>query len=545
MSTSETRAGNAGEESPVPADELSRLAGQIFAELPGGLADGARSDAGDGARADAGGFRPASLTEFSENTPQQQHALQGIPVPLASYEVPDLSAYAPRWGALARTDSRAGTDSLNSDLYELGGVERSGGLDHSVLAAPDPVFDVASVRSQFPILAEPVNGHPLIWFDNGATTQKPQRVIDRISEFYRHENSNIHRGAHELAAWATDAYENARETVRRFLGAGRVEEIVFTRGTTESINLVAQSWGAKNLRPGDEILISHLEHHANLVPWQGIAHATGARLKVAPVDDAGNFLLEEYQRLVGPRTKIVAITEVSNSLGTITPVKEIVDIAHRAGARVLIDGAQSVPHLTVNLSELDPDFFVFSGHKIYGPTGIGVLYINERVWDETPPWQSGGNMIADVTLERTVFQGAPNKYEAGTGNIADAVGLGEALDYVRVIGLERIARYEHELLTYATPRLAAIPGVTIVGTARRKASVLSFVLAGHDPIDVGKALNRYGIAVRAGHHCAQPILRRLGYETTVRSSFSLYNTLGEIDVFLNAVKDIASRKLSL
>lgn len=484
-----------------------------------------------------------STSETSTPVPVGSRGIRSVNI--SSFEVPDLSAYAPRWGAQAVAAPRNATDSLSTDLYELGDVERSGGLSNSVIAAPDPVFDVQSIRAQFPILSERVNGRPLIWFDNAATTQKPFQVIDRISHFYKHENSNIHRAAHELAARATDAYEGARETVRQFLGAGRVEEIIFTRGTTEGINLVAQSWGARNLRRGDEIIISHLEHHANVVPWQAIARETGAELVVAPVDDAGNFLLEAYERLVGPKTRIVAITEVSNALGTVTPVKEIVEIAHRAGARVLIDGAQSVPHLKVNLSTLDPDFFVFSGHKIYGPTGIGVLYINERVWEETPPWQTGGNMIADVTLERTIFQEPPNKYEAGTGNIADAIGLGEALDFVRTVGLERISRYEHELLAYATPRLAGVPGVTLVGTAREKASVLSFVVAGHDPIDVGKELNRHGIAVRAGHHCAQPILRRLGYETTVRPSFSFHNTFDEIDVFVKAVKDIASGKHGL
>ncbi|MDR3662388.1 MAG: family 2A encapsulin nanocompartment cargo protein cysteine desulfurase [Mycobacterium sp.] len=401
------------------------------------------------------------------------------------------------------------------------------------------IFDVDAIRADFPILRETVNGKPLIWFDNAATTQKPQSVIDRLSYFYAHENSNIHRAAHELAARATDAYEDAREAVRRFIGAAKTEEIIFVRGTTEAINLVAYAWGGKHLGPGDEIVITHLEHHANIVPWQLISQQTGAILKVAPVDDAGNLLLSEFEDLLGPRTKLVAATQVSNALGTVTPVKTIVELGHRYGARVLIDGAQSVPHIPIDVAESGADFFVFSGHKIYGPTGIGVLYGREDVLAETPPWQGGGNMIADVTLERSLYQGPPNKFEAGTGNIADAVGLGEALRYVERVGIERIAAYEHALLDYATPRLAAIPGVRLVGTADEKASVLSFVLAGHEPLEVGKALNAEGIAVRAGHHCAQPILRRLGLEATVRPSFAFYNTFKEIDVFIDAVRRIA------
>lgn len=401
------------------------------------------------------------------------------------------------------------------------------------------IFDVHAVRADFPILRETVNGKPLIWFDNAATTQKPQAVIDRLAYFYAHENSNIHRAAHELAARSTDAYEDARETVRRFIGAGKSEQIIFVRGTTEAINLVAYAWGGKHLGPGDEIVITHLEHHANIVPWQLLSQRTGAVLRVAPVDDAGNLLLSEFEALLGPRTKLVAATQVSNALGTVTPVDKIVELGHRYGARVLIDGAQSIPHIPINVSELGADFFVFSGHKIFGPTGIGVLYGTEEVLEQTPPWQGGGNMIADVTLERSLYQGLPNKFEAGTGNIADAVGLGEALRYVEKVGIDRIASYEHALLEYATPLLAEIPGVRLVGTAQEKASVLSFVLAGHEPLDVGKALNSEGIAVRAGHHCAQPILRRLGLEATVRPSFAFYNTYDEIDVFIRAVRRIA------
>jgi cysteine desulfurase/selenocysteine lyase len=407
------------------------------------------------------------------------------------------------------------------------------------------VFDVNAVRADFPILGETVNGKPLIWFDNAATTQKPQVVIDRLSYFYAHENSNIHRAAHELAARATDAYEEARDAIRRFIGASKSEEVIFLRGTTEAINLVAYAWGGKHLGPGDEIVITHLEHHANIVPWQLVSQQTGAILRVAPVDDAGNLLMSEFEDLLGPKTKLVAATHVSNALGTVTQAEKIVELGHRYGARVLIDGAQSIPHIPIDVQTLGADFFVFSGHKIYGPTGIGVLYGREDALEETPPWQGGGNMIADVTLERSLYQGPPNKFEAGTGNIADAVGLGEALRYVERVGIERIAAYEHSLLDYATPRLADIDGVRLVGTAQEKASVLSFVLAGHEPLEVGKALNAEGIAVRAGHHCAQPILRRLGLEATVRPSFAFYNTFEEIDVFINAVRRIAEGEVAV
>jgi cysteine desulfurase / selenocysteine lyase len=428
--------------------------------------------------------------------------------------------------------------------------EAPAGDEHNYhfLTAADPVpqlrdehevFDVNAIRADFPILKETVNGKPLIWFDNAATTQKPHVVIDRLSHFYAHENSNIHRAAHELAARATDAYEEARDTVAEFIGAPTADDIVFLRGTTEAINLVAHAWGGKHLQPGDEIVITYLEHHANIVPWQLISQKTGAILKWAPIDDAGNLLLSEFEELLGPRTKLVAVTQVSNALGTVVPVEKIVELGHRYGARVLIDGAQSIQHLPVDVAELGADFFVFSGHKIYGPTGIGVLYGTEEALTETPPWQGGGHMIADVTTERSLYQGPPTKFEAGTGNIADAVGLAEALRYVERLGIERIAAYEHSLLEYATPRLAAIPGVRLVGTATEKASVLSFVLAGHEPLEVGKALNAEGIAVRAGHHCAQPALRRLGLEATVRPSFAFYNTFEEIDVFLNAVRRIA------
>ncbi|MFD5176899.1 family 2A encapsulin nanocompartment cargo protein cysteine desulfurase [Nocardia sp. NPDC058379] len=417
-----------------------------------------------------------------------------------------------------------------------------GGPVPPVAADPHPAFDVHAVRADFPILAERVNGHQLVWFDNAATTQKPRAVIDRLASFYAHENSNIHRAAHELAARSTDAYEQARETVARFLGAGSPSEIVFVRGATEGINLIAQTWGRKNLRAGDEILISHLEHHANIVPWQLLAAETGARIQVIPVDDRGQLLLDEYTRLLTDRTKLVSVTQVSNALGTITPVRELTAQARRVGATVLIDGAQSVPHTPIDVRDIDADFFVFSGHKLFGPTGIGAVYGKSAVLEDMPPWQGGGNMIADVTLERSTFQPPPGRFEAGTGNIADAVGLATAIDYVSRIGMDVIGRYEHELLAYATPLVAAVPGARLIGTAAEKASVLSFVIEGCDPVDIGRALNDRGIAVRAGHHCAQPILRRLGVEATVRPSFAFYNTVDEIDRMVRVLHEIAGRR---
>ncbi|WP_174952222.1 family 2A encapsulin nanocompartment cargo protein cysteine desulfurase, partial [Burkholderia lata] len=405
-----------------------------------------------------------------------------------------------------------------------------------------PPFDVNAIRRDFPILQERVNGKQLVWFDNAATTHKPQAVIDRLAYFYAHENSNIHRAAHALAGRATDAYEHARDTVRRFIGASSPDEIVFVRGTTEAINLIAKTWGVQNVGEGDEIIVSHLEHHANIVPWQQLAAQKGAKLRVIPVDDSGQVLLDEYRKLLNDRTKIVSVTQVSNALGTVVPVKEIVDLAHRAGAKALVDGAQSISHMRVDVQALDADFFVFSGHKIYGPTGIGVVYGKRAILDDMPPWQGGGNMIADVTFERTVFQPPPNRFEAGTGNIADAVGLGAALDYVSRVGIENIARYEHDLLAYATSVLAPVPGVRLVGTARDKASVLSFVLKGYETEEVGQALNEEGIAVRSGHHCAQPILRRFGLEATVRPSLAFYNTCDEVDALVSVVRRLATRR---
>jgi len=396
-------------------------------------------------------------------------------------------------------------------------------------------FDVEAIRRDFPILNEVVNGHRLIWLDNGATTQKPQSVIDRISYFYEHENSNVHRAAHELAARATDAYESAREKTRRFLNAGTTREIVFVRGATEAINLIAQSWGRQNIQKDDEIVITWLEHHANIVPWQMLCAEKGARLRVAPVDDSGQVLLDEYEKLLGPKTRLVSITHVSNALGTVVPVKEMVEAAHRHGARALVDGAQAVSHMRVDVQAIDCDFYVFSGHKVFAPTGIGVVYGKSEVLDNMPPWQGGGNMIQDVTFEKTLYQPPPQRFEAGTGNIADAVGLGAAIDYLDRVGIANVSRHEHMLLMYATSALQKIPGLTIIGTAKEKAGVLSFVMDGFRTEEIGDYLNRKGIAVRGGHHCAQPILRRFGLETTLRATLALYNTCEEIDALVAAL----------
>ncbi|WP_264538388.1 family 2A encapsulin nanocompartment cargo protein cysteine desulfurase [Flavobacterium sp. N1736] len=406
---------------------------------------------------------------------------------------------------------------------------------HTLESSP---FNANLIKKDFPILNQTVNGKPLIWFDNAATTQKPQSVIDRIAYFYENENSNIHRAAHELAARASDAYEAAREKVKVFLNTNSVNEVVFVRGATEAINLVAQSWGDHNLVSGDEIIVSNLEHHANIVPWKRLADKKGLKLRVIPVDDDGQILLEEYAKLLNSKTRLVAFTQVSNALGTVTPAKKIVEMAHAAGAKVLIDGAQSVSHMKVDVQDLNPDWLVFSGHKLFGPTGIGVLYGKEDLLNEMQPYQSGGNMIQDVTFEEIKYHKAPNRFEAGTGNIADAIGLGAAIDYVTKTGIEAIGQYEHFLLDYATKLIKEIPGVRLIGTAANKASVLSFNLQGYSNDQVGQALNKEGIAVRTGHHCAQPILRRMGVETTVRPSLAFYNTTQDVDTFIKTLWEL-------
>jgi cysteine desulfurase/selenocysteine lyase len=402
-------------------------------------------------------------------------------------------------------------------------------------ALPKAPYDVNQVRRDFPILHQHVNGRPLVWLDNAATTQKPQMVIDRISHYYSHDNSNIHRAAHELAARSTDAYEGAREKTRNFLNANSSNEIIFVRGATEAINLVAKSWGQQYLQSGDEIIVTHLEHHANIVPWQQLAAVKNLKLRVVPVDDDGQVILGEYAKLLSSKTKLVSFTQVSNALGTITPAQKMVEMAHAVGAKVLVDGAQAVSHMPVDVRALDADWYVFSGHKVFGPTGIGVLYGKEDLLNSTDPWQGGGNMIKDVTFEHTTYHNAPGRFEAGTGNIADAIGLGAAIDYVTGIGMHLISQYEHYLLQYATRLLLDVPGLHLIGTAPDKAGVLSFVIDGYRNEDVGSALNANGIAVRSGHHCAQPILRRFGHESSVRPSLALYNTCSDIDALVSSL----------
>ena len=397
-------------------------------------------------------------------------------------------------------------------------------------------FDVEAIRKDFPILHQKVHGKDLIWFDNAATTQKPQCVIDAISHYYENDNSNIHRASHTLAARSTDGYEGAREKVARFINAPEADNIVFVRGTTEGINLVAQTYGRKFILPGDEIIVSTLDHHANIVPWQQLAKERQARLLVIPINDRGEVILEEYERLLSPRTKIVSFAQVNNTFGTISPAKTMIDMAKRYGARVLIDGAQSVAHTPIDVQDLDVDFFVFSGHKIYAPNGIGAVYGKKELLELIPPWQGGGNMIKDVTFEETIFNDPPAKFEAGTPNVADAVGLGVALDYVSRIGIHNISKYEHFLTEYARRELGKINSVKIIGDPRDRVSVVSFIVPEIPTLEVGKLLDAEGIALRAGHHCAQPALRRMGLEATVRPSFAFYNTTDEIDKLVETLQ---------
>ena len=400
---------------------------------------------------------------------------------------------------------------------------------------PD-VLNVQSIRRDFPILHQNVHGKPLIWMDNAATTQKPQSVIDAISHFYQHDNSNVHRGAHTLAGRATNALEAGREKAQRFLGAATTDEIVFVRGTTEAVNLVAQSFGRMRVRKGDEVVVTTLEHHSNIVPWQQLCRETGGVLRVVPVNDRGEVLLDEYERLLSPRTRIVAITHVSNALGTVVPVKAMTEMAHRHGAKVLVDGAQAVSHFRVNVQDIGCDFYAFSGHKLFGPTGIGVLYGKKEILNEMPPWQGGGNMIENVSFEETTYASAPAKFEAGTGILSGVVGLGAAIDYLNFIGMENIVRHEHQLLAYATEKLSSICGLRLIGTAAEKVSVLSFIFDGVPVEAIGTYLDSEGIAVRAGHHCAQPALAHFGLKSTVRPSLALYNTFDEIDSLVAAIR---------
>ncbi len=457
-------------------------------------------------------------------------ALSLIPTDIASSLAPLNKAAQPSFAFLQ--DARTLSPASASQPAAFPSIEPDVPRELNLSSYP---FDAATLKRDFPILRERVNGRPLVWLDNAATTQKPQNVIDRLKYFYKHENSNVHRAAHELAARATDAYESAREKVRRFLNASSAREIVFVRGATEGINFVAQSWGRRNVQKDDEIVITWLEHHANIVPWQMLVAEKGAKLRVAPVDDSGQVLLDEYEKLLGPKTRLVALPQVSNALGVVTPVAAMIESAHRHGARVLLDGAQSVSHMRVDMQELDCDFFVLSGHKMFAPTGIGVVYGKQEVLEQMPPWQGGGSMIQDVTFEKTLYQEPPQRFEAGTGNIADAVGLGAAIDYLDRVGMVNISRHEHGLLVHATESLEKIPGLRIIGTAREKAGVISFVMDGFRTEEIGDYLNRNGIAVRSGHHCAQPILRRFGLESTVRASLALYNTVEDVDALVTAL----------
>ncbi|GBC78245.1 Cysteine desulfurase SufS [bacterium HR08] len=408
------------------------------------------------------------------------------------------------------------------------------------LCSPIPrrPFDVGRVREDFPALHQRVQGKPLIYLDNAATTQKPRPVLEAIRRFYEQDCSNVHRGVHTLSQRATEAYERARETVRRFLNARSEEEIIFVRGTTEAINLVAHSFGRRYVRAGDEILISAMEHHSNIVPWQILCEETGARLRVAPINDDGELLLDEFERLLTARTRLVAITHLSNALGTIPPVREIIRLAHARGVPVLLDGAQAVAHVKVDVQELDCDFYAFSGHKLYGPTGIGVLYGKAEWLEAMPPYQGGGDMISSVTFEKTTYNRLPYKFEAGTPHIAGAIGLGAAIEYVATLGLDAIAAHERDLLIYATEAVSGIPGLRLIGTAREKASILSFTLEGIHPHDIGTILDHEGIAIRAGHHCAQPVMERFGVPATARVSFALYNTREEVDALVMALQKV-------
>lgn len=399
-------------------------------------------------------------------------------------------------------------------------------------------FDVDRLRSDFPILRERVHGKPLVYLDNAATSQKPETVINAIANYYRHDNANIHRGVHLLSQRATDEYEAARGAVQHFLNARESREIIFVRGATEAINLVAQTYGRTHVNRGDEVLITAMEHHSNIVPWQILCEEKGAHLRVAPINDAGELELDEFEKLLSPRTKIVAVAHMSNALGTINPIKDIIHLAHSRNIPVLVDGAQAAPHLKVDVQELDCDFYAFSGHKLYGPTGIGVLYGKAALLEAMPPYQGGGDMISSVTFEKTIYNKLPHKFEAGTPHISGVIGLGAAIAYLNEIGMSAIAAHEHELLIYATRTIGAIPGVKLVGTAREKAGVLSFVMENIHPHDIGTILDQEGIAVRTGHHCAQPVMDRFGIPATARASFALYNTTQEIDALAAGIEKV-------
>ena len=399
-------------------------------------------------------------------------------------------------------------------------------------------FDVQELRRDFPILRQRVHGRTLVYLDNAATSQKPRTVIEAIRDYYERDNANIHRGVHFLSERATEKYEGARKTVQSFLNAADASEIIFVRGATEAINLVAQTWGRTNVHAGDEVLITAMEHHSNIVPWQMLCEEKGARLRVAPMSDSGELLLEDFEKLLGPQTKIVALTHVSNALGTINPVERIIEMAHGWNVPVLVDGAQAVPHLRADVQAQDCDFYVFSGHKLYGPAGIGVLYGKSALLEAMPPYQGGGDMISSVTFEKTIYNKLPYKFEAGTPHVAGAIGLGAAIKYVNGVGMDSLAAYEHQLLAYATEAVSAIPGIRVVGTAKAKAGILSFLLDSIHPHDIGTVLDQQGIAIRTGHHCAQPVMQRFGIAATARASFALYNTREEADALVEGIQKV-------
>ena len=401
-----------------------------------------------------------------------------------------------------------------------------------------PALDVAVLRRDFPALQQEVHGHPLAYLDNAASAQTPEPVVQAIVDFYRNDRSNVHRGVHELSQRATDKYEGARIKVQKFLNAASYQEIVWTRGTTEGINLVSSSWGRANVKRDDEILISGLEHHSNIVPWQMLCEETGAKLRVIPINDRGELIQDEFKKLLGERTKVLAVTQVSNALGTVNPIREMIADAHAVGAITVIDGAQAAPHMAVDVQALDADFYAFSGHKVFGPTGIGALYGKKALLEAMPPYQGGGDMIASVTFEKTVYNELPYKFEAGTPNIADTIGLGVAVEYVQNVGLNAIAAYEAELVADATEKLGALPGIRLIGTAQEKASVVGFVVEGVHPHDVGTILDREGVAIRAGHHCAQPVMDFFEVPATNRASFAFYNTHAEVDQLVAAVEKV-------
>jgi cysteine desulfurase/selenocysteine lyase len=528
-------------------DLLTRIAQQVLADTGGGADSNAAPPGGfsehpSAAPQIAPPVHPAAVSSTSEIQPLESSSGGHASNSGEAYPFGEPRCYQSQREREGKPSSSSGAVPYSGEeFYFLKGRDAAPSLPGGSLAGTGlvmPGFDVESIREDFPILHQKMNGRPLIWLDNAATTQKPQNVIDATSIFYSRDNSNIHRAAYELAERATHAFEGARDKVRDFIGATDSKQIVFLRGTTEAINLVAQSYGRKNIGPGDEILLTTIEHHANIVPWQLLAEQTGAVLRVAPVNDRGELMMDQFATLLSGRTKIVSITHVANSLGTVNPVAEVIALAHAYGVPVLVDAAQSAPHMPLNVTALDADFLALSGHKVFGPTGIGILYGKSALLESMPPWQGGGHMIRDVTFAKTTFQNAPERFEAGTPDIAGAVGLGAAVDYLQGVGMPAIAAYEHDLLVYATEALQSIRGLRLIGTAANKASVLSFVIPGLAPEKIAEHLDQNGIAARAGHHCALPALRRFGVEKTVRASLAFYNTQAEVDTLVRALHQL-------